>query len=303
MVSATTTFKLNVKTSQGTLTLPQSVSAITLGGRQSKVIVTDYSFGKSSRALYSTATVLFAGQIGSRDVLFLFGDASQQHEASIALTGTSSAKIANSNVKLTKAKGSSETVISVLSGVSGLITVWDSNTQLVLYSDADTAGTFFAPVIPSTSTSGDASTFKNFWSIGSNSSVLVGGPYLVRNATISGSTLALRGDLNASVALSVVAPPSVRSITWNGQEVETNARAGSSLSSIGGFVAQLQPKVKASSVKVPTLSNWKFANSLPEIQSNFSDADWTVANHTTTNIPFPPYYGDGRILYGCDYQL
>jgi hypothetical protein len=28
-----------------------------------------------------------------------------------------------------------------------------------------------------------------------------------------------------------------------------------------------------------------------------------VANHTTTKIPFRPYYGDGRVLYGCDYGL
>jgi hypothetical protein len=40
---------------------------------------------------------------------------------------------------------------------------------------------------------------------------------------------------------------------------------------------------------------------LPEIQSSFNDDSWTIANHTTTNIPLKPYYGDGRILYGCDY--
>jgi hypothetical protein len=41
---------------------------------------------------------------------------------------------------------------------------------------------------------------------------------------------------------------------------------------------------------------------LPEIRSGFSDANWTPANHTTTKIPFKPYYGDGRVLYGCDYE-
>ncbi|KAI1781617.1 hypothetical protein LXA43DRAFT_1105617 [Ganoderma leucocontextum] len=46
--------------------------------------------------------------------------------------------------------------------------------------------------------------FESFWQFGTNTTVLVGGRYLVRNATISGGTLALRGNLNASVPLTVV---------------------------------------------------------------------------------------------------
>ncbi|KAJ7058079.1 hypothetical protein C8F01DRAFT_1255965 [Mycena amicta] len=42
---------------------------------------------------------------------------------------------------------------------------------------------------------GLTSTFLSYSSIGSNSTVFAGGSYLVRNATISGSTLSLTGDL------------------------------------------------------------------------------------------------------------
>lgn len=125
----------------------------------------------------------------------------------------------------------------------------------------------------------------------------------MRNATISGTQLALRGDLNTSARLTVIAPPTIRTITWNGERVSSDASATSSLTSRGGFIGQLQVARTASAITVPKLSNWKFADSLPEIQNNFSDATWTIANHTTTNIPFKPYYGDGRILYGCDYGL
>ena len=303
LVSSTTNFTLQVSTSNGTLTLPQAVSSITLSGRQSKVIVTDYAFGRS-RALYSTAPVFFAGQIGNRDVLFLTGDVGQQHEAAIKLTGSSGVRTRSSDVQFTSPSGqSAETIISISPSTSGLVTIWDSSTQLVLFADSDTVGTFSAPVIPPHSSSGDTATFSNYWQFGSNSTVLVGGPYLVRNATISGSELALRGDLNASVTLTVIAPPSVRSITWNGQRVTTNTKAGAAITSIGGFSASLHPTVSSNSVHVPELTGWKFANSLPEIQSDFSDASWTIANHTTTNIPFKPYYGDGRVLYGCDYGL
>lgn len=74
IVRDVTTFKLNVTTSAGNFEVPRFTSGITLAGRQSKIIVTDYSFGLSSKVLYSTAQVLFAGQIGGRDVLFLYGD-------------------------------------------------------------------------------------------------------------------------------------------------------------------------------------------------------------------------------------
>lgn len=295
-----------MSTSSGTLHIPQTVPSIRLNGRQSKVLVTDYSFG-SSRALYSTASVLFAGKIGSRDVLFLFGDSDQQHEAAIPLNGRSGVRASNANVKFSTSSTKSNagnTIISILSGVKGLVTLWDSDSQLVLYSDTDTAGTFFAPVIPSTSSKmSDAEEFANFWQFGTNDTVLVGGPNLVRNASISGSQLALRGDLNQSVALTVIAPSSVKTVTWNGERVEPMSHTLSSPTRTGGFVGQLNMQNSLGGVKIPQLTNWRFKDSLPEVQNGFSDAEWTIANHTTTNIPQKPFYGDGRVLYGCDYQL
>lgn len=162
---------------------------------------------------------------------------------------------------------------------------------------------FFAPGIPSSSSSGDEATFQNYWQFVSNKTVLVGGPYLVRNATISGSTLAIRGDLNGSTTLTVIAPPEFSRVTWNGIPVLVDIRASRSLTSVVGFVGQLKMLVSSGSVDVPKLQNWKFANSLPEVQSNFSDEAWTTANRTATNIPFPMHYGDGRILYACDHEL
>ncbi|KAL0951714.1 hypothetical protein HGRIS_008390 [Hohenbuehelia grisea] len=287
-------FKLNVTTSEAALQIPTVVPSITLGGRQSKVIVTDYAFG-SSRLLYSTASVLFAGNIDGRDVLFLFGDSTQQHETVLTLTGTPNRAHAQSSSVKTSAFTGGRTLVSFLSGINGLITVWDSDKQLVLFADTTTAGTFWSPTIAGSS----SNPLKDFWSLGTNTTVLVGGPYLVRGASISGTNLALRGDLNASVRLTVIAPKSIRSITWNDERIDPDVQASSALSSRGGFVAQV--RATTSGISVPKLGNWKFADSLPEVQRNFSDSKWTLANHTTTNIPFKPYYGDGRVLYGCDY--
>ncbi|KAF8877086.1 beta-galactosidase, domain 2-domain-containing protein [Infundibulicybe gibba] len=295
--TATTNFKLNVTTSSGNLQIPAVVPAITLGGRESKVIVTNYAFG-SSRLVYSTAQVFFAGTIDGRDVLFLYGDSSQAHETELPLTGTPNPLThAQSSVKFTAGLTTGTTIVGFESGIEGLVTVWDSDKQLVLFADSVTAATFWSPVIAGKA----ADPLKNFWGIGSNTSILVGGPYLVRAASISGSELALRGDLNTSARLTVIAPRSIRTITWNGDRVPSDVAASSGLTHTGGFVGTLNRAPTTQAITVPKLGGWKFKDSLPEVTSGFSDASWTVANHTTTNIPLKPYYGDGRILYGCDY--
>lgn len=300
--SATITFKLNVTTSAGTLQLPQVAPSITLGGRQSKVIVADCTFGVLSKLLYSTAQIFYASTIGGRDVLFLFGDSTQEHEAALLLTGTPN-KLQNLSPLVSfTAYGSplhqqGVSLVNFLPGIEGLVTVWDSDTQLVLFADTDTAATFWSPSIAGKA--GDP--FRNFWGLGTNDSILVGGPYLVRSATVSGSKLALRGDLKTDVRLTVIAPRGIRSITWNDEYVSGDLVATSALTAVGGFIGQLRMRPSLAGISVPRLTGWKFKDSLPEIKRDFDDASWRTANHTSTNIPLKPYYGDGRVLYGCDY--
>jgi len=281
-------------------------SSITLSGRQSKLVVTDYAFG-SSRAVYSTAQVFFAGTIDGRDVLFLYGNSTEEHEFGAALTGTPNRFqasplvriMATSDTGLQSAEGDF-TVVSINKGVEGLVTVYDSDTQLILYADYDTATTFWQPTIASSS----SDPFANFWGLGTNESVIIGGPYLVRAAELSGNTLQLRGDLNASegadgVTLTVIGPKSISEVTWNGQAASVSSTNSTILT------ASVSLSMTSRSIDIPVLgeTGWKFADSLPEIQPDFDDSTWTIANHTETNIPDKPLYGDGRILYGCDYEL
>ncbi|KAH9013372.1 glycoside hydrolase family 35 protein [Lactarius hengduanensis] len=275
--TALTAFNLTVTTSVGTVTIPQAVPNITLNGRQSKVIVTDYHYGTSGFVLWSTAPVFFAGYIGNRDVLYITADSGEPSE--LALSHSDAVDF--------------EFPDGVLEG--GPFAVVDTETSLVLVSTSLTAGTFFAPVLDGTGP------HASFWQIGTNSTLLVGGPYLVRNASLGeDGTLALYGDLNASVTLQVIGPPQMKAVTWNGKIVARNNTATSDLSRFSGtFIGHLtfsNPKITA-----PALTQWKFSDSLPEIQATFDDSSWIVANHTTTNVPFKPYYGDGRVLYGCDY--
>ena len=274
-----TAFKLTVTTSAGTVTIPQAVPNITLNGRQSKVIVTDYHYGTSGFILWSTAPVFFAGRIGNRDILYITADSGEPGELSLSHSAVVDFKFPD----------------GVTGG--GPFAVVDTETSLVLVSTSRTAGTFFAPVLDGTGS------HASFWQIGTNSTLLVGGPYLVRNASLGADgTLALHGDLNSSVTLQVVGPAQMKAVTWNGEAVARNDTATSNLSRfLGTFVGHLtfsDPKIT-----VPALTKWKFKDSLPEVQESFDDSSWILANHVTTNVPFKPYYGDGRVLYGCDYGL
>ncbi|ESK91113.1 glycoside hydrolase family 35 protein [Moniliophthora roreri MCA 2997] len=302
--TATATFRLNVTTADSSSFQLPDVVPITLSGRRSKVIVTDYAFGANSRALYSTAQIFFAGVIDGRDVLLLHGDSREEHLAAIRFTGTPNPFAAPPlNVRITaSASSNNETLISFLEGIEGLITVYDSDTQLILFADSETVKTFWSPIIATTTS--DLDPFANFWSFGTNQSILVGGPYLVRTASISDSgELALRGDLNVTegagdVMLSVIAPKSVSSISWNGQSVSftTFSEPSSIITAI--IPGPANPHVTG--ITIPQLSEWKSSDSLPEIRADFDDSSWVEANHTTTNIP-AMLYGDGRVLYPCDY--
>ncbi|RXW18167.1 hypothetical protein EST38_g7685 [Candolleomyces aberdarensis] len=302
--NATADFRLNVTTSLGNLQIPRFAESITLGGRQSKVIVTDYTFGSSSLLFYATTQVFYSGVIAGRDVLLVYGDSDQDHETTIIPSGTPNRLQASSSsfFKTTEdaVNGTSTITITSLRGARSLATYYDSDTQLVMYADTQTVSSFWSPVIAGPETD----PFRNYWGIGTNQSILVGGPYLLRDATLQGDTLALRGDLRSDVQLTVIGiPEGVTRLSWNGQDVSPDLRAAEEISSVGGsvFVGRVAPKASLTRLEVPQLNGWKYQDSLPEISQEFDDGAWTVANRTETNIPYKPYYGDGRVLYGCDY--
>ncbi|KIP02769.1 glycoside hydrolase family 35 protein [Phlebiopsis gigantea 11061_1 CR5-6] len=278
-------FNITVPTSAGALTIPKTISTgVQLNGRQSKVILTDYTFGNAGKLLYSTANVLFAGAIGGVDTVFLYGDADQGHEFALLSGG--------------KTSTFAFTPATFPGGLKVVSAPKASGQPLVLFADTNTASTFFAPHVPSAAA--DVK-FRNFFQFGTNETVLVGGPQLVRNATVAGHTLALRGDLNASVPLTLLVPSAVSTVSWNGKAVAVRPLAGApSFPGAKLLSGSLTFGLGAGSIAVPALTGWKFADSLPEAAAGFDDGAWTTADHTTTNIT-APLFGDGRVLYGCDY--
>ncbi|KIJ53629.1 glycoside hydrolase family 35 protein [Sphaerobolus stellatus SS14] len=272
-------FSLQVNTSTGSLTVPQFGGQITLQGRESKTLVTDYPFGKSV-VKYSTAEVLTQTTIDGVDYIVLYSLAGQSIEAQIQSSVVKTVSVTGSNAIKARIQGQSVIVSGSPSGVSAV----KFGSTVVIVADKAAAGTFWQPRL---SASYDVSP--------DTPSVLVIGPYLVRNATISGSSLLLTGDIQKVTDLTIIAPSAVKSISWNGKQV-TSGKASSGV----GLAARLNdiPKLPA----LPSLKSlvWKSADSLPEIAPSFDDSKWVVANKTSTSRPLQPFAGK-VVLYADEY--
>jgi hypothetical protein len=259
-------------------------------------MVVDHRFG-NTHVLYSTASLFYSGTIGSRDVIYLHGPKGQSFEVALSTPHPSfngsfpvNVSTANNFTLLTFTPGERQNSQSV------------SDNLIIILSDSASTETVYAPDIPSSSGS-------TIFGLGSNETVLLKGPELLRNATISGSTLELFGDLRAAQTMAAYVPDSVTSISWNGQSVDSRSSPGLLEFSVDPAIPKLVP---------PVLSDWKYKDSLPEIQPGFDDSLWTKADHLNTTNPFFKYYGDVSVLnifrsstdcfvqyylYACEYGL
>ena len=142
----------------------------------------------------------------------------------------------------------------------------------------------------------DDPTADTFWrqdtSVGP---VLERGPELVRTASATGAALALTGDTSGSSGLEVWAPPSLRTVTWNGQPVPTQPTAAGSL-------AATRQLPGPAAVTLPDLStlNWKYSAESPEADPSFNDSAWQNATKTSTNSTTRPPAG-ASVLTADDY--
>ena len=284
-------------------------------------MTTDLTFGVISRLLYSTAQVLWAGRLGDRDALVLHGAPEQLHEAAIELSAPHRLMApSHPLIQISGAPDLGASLVTIQPGVIGLVTIWDSAEQIILYADTETAGTLWFPGIPTS----ENDSFANYWRMGMDTSLLVGGPYLVRGIDYVGgdsTIINLRGDLIENVRLILVGlPSSVRQLRWNGQPIEADIAPGVAQAA-QGILSQRSSIIDATLTHrrnnvvgvqengvnpfdPPKLLDWKYADSLPEIMTNFSDANWVLANRTATNSPFKPYGSANNVnLYGCDYGL
>ncbi|KAJ5642440.1 hypothetical protein N7490_006440 [Penicillium lividum] len=259
-------FHLKVDTSAGKLTIPKHGGVVRLNGHQSKIVVTDFTFG-SKTLLYSTAEVLTYTVLDDVPALALWVPTGETGEFNIkgAKKGTISSCQGCSNVKFIKENGGLTATFTQSYGMS----VLEIDGLRVILLDRTYAYKFWAPAL------------TNDPFVPETESVLVQGPYLVRGASISKSKLAVTGDVVNSTTIEVFAPKAVESITWNGKAIKASRTAYGSLK--GSISA---PK----SITLPELTSWKSKDSLPERLNTYDDsgAAWVAADHMTTLNPRTP---------------
>ncbi|KAH7388838.1 beta-galactosidase precursor [Pyrenochaeta sp. MPI-SDFR-AT-0127] len=276
---ASTSYKLKIPTSAfGNITVPQiNGTALSLNGRDSKVHVTDYDIGGAT-LVYSTAEIFTWHKYEDRTVLVVYGGPGETHELVLAVTGL---EILEGEVQSIATRG--YTLLNFKAdGARKVAKVGVGNNFIYVYMV-------------------DRNEAYNYWSVDqaphdSSTPIILKAGYLTRTAKVTGDTLALTGDLNATTPLEILggAPSSLSKLTFNGDDFEfTISKEGI----VSASIDYPRPKFP-----VPQLNEleWKYIDSLPEIQPNYDDSKWTVADLKKTYNSLRPLTTPVS-LYSSDY--
>ncbi|KAJ6557263.1 glycoside hydrolase family 35 protein [Mycena vulgaris] len=285
--TALTTTQVTVQTSElGLLLIPQN-GTLTFNGRESKIIVTNYVFGKSTTSiLYSTAEIMTWTTIDKTDYIIFYAPLGQTGETSFLFDSAPNVNLVGLSGVTASFSNGTLVLSYTLSGSAFVPITFGKTSIVVILLDKATANQWHAPIIPG------PGPFGNFFSIGTNETVLVSGPYVLRTAAIFKNTLSLVGDLNGTTSIEVVVPKSVFKVLWNDVPVAlTKTPRGSFIAKVGA----------THTIALPTLENWKVSGSLPEIDIDFDDSRFTVADLTTTNYTNLPPLAGSQVLYSQQY--
>ncbi|KAL4895785.1 glycoside hydrolase superfamily [Aspergillus ambiguus] len=280
-----TSYKLRLPTSAGNLTVPQLGGKLSLNGRDSKIHVVDYDVA-GTNVVYSTAEVFTWKQFGDSKVLVLYGGPDEHHEFAVATK--SAVKVLegpNSSVS-SKQVGKTVVISWDTSSTRKIVQIGDLK---VLLLDRNSAYNYWVPQLATEGTQPGYSTKEN-----TASSIIVKAGYLVRTAYLQGANLHLTADFNATTAVEVIgAPEKAKNLFINGK------KATHKVDNSGIWSTEVQ--YNAPKINLPSLEDldWKYLDTLPELQSTYDDSAWTDANLPTKNSLDP--LRTPTSLYSSDY--
>ncbi|KAF9890344.1 hypothetical protein FE257_006010 [Aspergillus nanangensis] len=280
-----TSYSLRLPTSAGNLTVPQLKGTLSLNGRDSKIHVVDYDVA-GTNILYSTAEVFTWKQFGKDKVLVLYGGPDEHHE--FAVVSKSNMKVVEGNDTHISSKQIGKTVV-VGWDVSSTRRIVQLGDLKVILLDRNSAYNYWAPQLGTKHSVSGYSTKDNV-----ALSIIVKAGYLVRNAYLQGANLHLTADFNTTTPVEVIGAPSkARNLFINGK------KASHQVDRNGIWTTEV--KYNAPKIKLPKLSalDWKYVDTLPEIQSTYDDSAWPAADQPTKNN-FRPI-DTPTSLYSSDY--
>ncbi|TVY31741.1 putative beta-galactosidase A [Lachnellula subtilissima] len=263
--TTSSTYKLNLNTSQGVLSIPQLSGSLTLSGRDSKFHVTDYDLGGTT-LLYSTAEIFTWKKFNKQTVLVVYGGSGEQHELSVV---TSSLAKQVEGTGVTSKSTNATTILNwQTSSDRQVVKVGD---LLVYILDRNSAYNYWVPDFVRTDAWGAYTA-----NIGNTTSVIVEAGYLVRSVYTEGTALHIDGDINATVPIKVIgAPANTKDLHFNSVKLDFTTDPVT-----GEWTSQL--KYAEPKIDIPELSSldWKYLDNLPEIKSTYDDSAWTWLNST-----------------------
>ncbi|CAK7199090.1 hypothetical protein SEUCBS139899_001760 [Sporothrix eucalyptigena] len=287
--TANVSTSVTLETSAGTFTVPD----VALDGRQSKILVTDYPLGASSTSLlYCTSDIATSESFGNSTSFILYlkegqtGEFAFHGDNNLTFTVFGDTKV-TATTRQPSSSTKSQQAFSYVQGSRSTVVLF-SNGALLYLLDQPTAWRFWSP------RNGD-----NSLSAPAKGRLFIVGPYLVRSARVDGDAgvLYVLGDNDVSTTLEafVGTNTAIHTINWNGKELPaTRTDYGSYRTLISGGQDRI-----AKDVHLPQLTEWIFADSLPEMHPDYDDSRWTVCNRTTTRSPVAPI--TLPVLFASDY--
>ena len=248
----------------------QPGTAISLNGRDSKIIVANYILG-GNRLQYSTSEIMTDATISGRDVAVLYGARGDDGETVLRYQKKPTVTASGGAVRTTWDGKTGDLRLNYTHrGLARVqISGGGSRPMTLLLADTDTA--------------------KTFWRLDTKAGpVLVRGTHLLRSAVSDGEALALSGDNATDNSLEVFS--NAASLTWNGRRVRTQPTG------TGSRVGVLPV---AAPIILPALTKWRHIAESPEAQPAFDDSSWQVADKTTSNSTTTP--GTLPVLFADDY--
>ncbi|KAJ5082234.1 hypothetical protein N7532_011277 [Penicillium argentinense] len=267
---SSTEYTLELPTSIGNITIPQLGGNLVLNRRDSKFHVTDYDLG-GVNLIYTTAEILTRARgTGSARVLILHGGSGETHEFALHRRLGNPTVAEGSDVTITL-KDEAYVVQWHVKPQRRVIRV--SNVEIYLLWRNE-AYAYWPMELEA------AAPIGNYTSPSKDVAVIKGG-YLIRSVQITHNEIRLVGDVNTTTEIEVVSTPTknLNKIVFNGESLQT------SRSKLGKLTATVAYKYPA--LKIPDLVNleWKFINSLPEIDPSYDDSAWTSCTKQSTNNP------------------
>ncbi|RLL97383.1 hypothetical protein CFD26_106997 [Aspergillus turcosus] len=283
---ASTSYKLTLPTSAGNLTIPQLGGTLTLNGRDSKVHVVDYNVG-GTNILYSTAEVFTWKKFGDSKVLILYGGPGEHHE--LAVSSKSNVQVVEGPMSGATSKKAGDVVV-IAWDVSPSRRIVQIDDLKIFLLDRYSAYNYWVPQVDKDASSTGFSSEET-----TASSIIVKAGYLVRTAYTKGSGLYLTADFNATTSVEVIGAPSgVRNLYINGEKAQFKTDKNG--------IWSTEVKYSPPKMQIPNMKDldWKYLDTLPEIQSTYDDSAWTAADLDKTYNTLRPLTTP-KSLYGADY--